>query len=122
MNNKDKYWKSFQDLSLLKPGDFLVYLPPKYTPKEITKIPTGRTGMHVMIVEEVLEIETQQIRLKIIDCTRFRHCWEDDRVKGGIGRAPLTIHIQKEGTVLQWGSRKKKYEKDLFCGRLISSN
>lgn len=117
-NCREKYWDSFRDLKHILPGDILVYLPRDYTPKKIEEMPKGRTGMHMMIVEDVLNIDARRVDLKIIDCTRFRHCPEDTRARDGIGRAPLTIHLQSSGAELQWGSREKTWPKDLFFGRL----
>lgn len=117
-DHENKYWSTFRDFRAVCPGDLIVYLPRNYTPKEVSKIQTERTGTHLMLVEEILEINQDRIKLMVIDCTRSPHCSEDSRVKGGIGRAPLTIFNSPQGTTLQWGSRKKKLEKDLFLGRL----
>ncbi len=117
--HKNQYWTAVKDIQSLQAGDFIVYLPENYTPKEITELPKSRTGMHIMIVEKVILLEPNQIALTIMDCTRFRHCWEDTRIKGGIGRAPLTIRMQDKKTILQWGTRERTWEKELFFGRLL---
>lgn len=112
-------WIGFEDFKELLPGDFLVYLPCGYIPQEIEKMPTARTGMHIMVVEKVVSMDWNQTELVVIDCTRRPHCRDDQRKEtGGIGRSPLTIHIEFGKVRLQWGKRKTMIEKDLFCGRL----
>ncbi|MBS0625657.1 MAG: hypothetical protein JSS32_06370 [Verrucomicrobia bacterium] len=117
---KNPHWARVAEMSDLQPGDFIIYLPQNYVPKNIEAIGAKRTGMHIMIVEEVVSTELNQVSLSIVDCTRFRHCWEDAREKGGIGRSPLTIERKEKTYALRWGSREKTLEKELFFGRLIS--
>lgn len=101
------------------PGDILVVLPPHYVPEKIQAIPKESQGMHIMIVEEVLDKEVGRIELIIIDCTRSPHCKEDTREHGGIGRSPLTLHLKEATVTLQWGSREPlACKKELFIGRL----
>ena len=116
---KNSYWTAVKGIEDLQSGDLIVYLPQNYTPKEITEIPNKRTGTHIMIVEKVKLQEPNKTTLTIIDCTRFPHCSEDSRIKGGIGRSPVTIQTQNEKMILQWGAREKVWEKDLFFGRLL---
>lgn len=116
-----EYWLQvyFTDLA---PGDIFCYLPPNFIPEKRSEMPTTRTGTHVGIIEKVIRTTNNSVELVIIDCTRFPHCQEDSRTKGGIGRSPLTIYIERDKTFLQWGSREKLWQKEVFFGRLKSSN
>lgn len=116
----NNYWESVQDWQSLQPGDFIVYLPLHYKPKEIIKIQNRKTGTHVMLIEQIIQINQTEIKLVIIDCTRAPHCSEDHRADRGIGRSPLNISVQGEKTSIQWGKNLEKLEKDLFFGRLKS--
>jgi hypothetical protein len=118
-DHKNSHWTAVKGIEDLQSGDLIVYLPQNYTPKEITEIPNKRTGTHIMIVEKVKSQEPNKITLTVIDCTRFRHCSEDSRIKGGIGRSPVTFEIHNDQTILQWGAREKIWEKELFFGRLV---
>lgn len=117
-DHENKYWSYVPHIKDVKPGDIFGYLPRNFIPQEISQIPKERTGTHLGVVEQVLNIQEGKIELVIIDCTRFPHCKEDTRVKGGIGRSPLTIYFENGKAILRWGSRKKKWEKDIFLGRL----
>jgi hypothetical protein len=118
ITHPNHYWEPVEDLQTLQSGDFMVYLPPGYQPKEVSKIQTKKTGTHVMLIERILRLDPNHIELVIIDCTRAAHCSEDHRTEGGIGRSPLNIHIQRGQTSIQWGDSPEQLTKDLFFGRL----
>ncbi len=118
-SGKDRYWSSFKDVKQLIPGDVIVYLPHHYVLKVTVEIQSiVRPATHVMIVEKIISIHEDKVELIIIDSSRYPHCPEDSRVTGGVGRAPLTIHTEPEGMSIQWGTREKRWSKNLFFGRL----
>jgi hypothetical protein len=118
---KNPYWDSIEEHQQLQPGDLIVCLPHHYELKEINHMPSQRPGVHIMLIEEVLNTDHHTIQMSIIDCTRSPHSQEDSRFlrqTGGIGRAPLILYKGAQGYLLQWGSNPNRLEKEVFFGRL----
>lgn len=113
-------WDSIPSFDKLQAGDLIVYLPPDFQPQEIKSMPEKRTGTHIMMVEQVIEKIENTVKLIIIDCTKLRHTKYDSRPrgKGGLGRSPCSIQHTGSSYLLSWGKRKKKWEKDIYFGRV----
>jgi hypothetical protein len=125
------FWEGFKNLSLLEPGDILVYMEEGYQGDESRERQNHKT--HIMLVSEILPTTPGEFHLKVIDSAHEVHNQQDDTrylmgSKNGLGEATLVIqhsqkHIAGEESMkiyaLSWSARSSKsLERMVLAGRL----
>lgn len=81
------YWQIINNPKELYHGDLIVFT------SENTK------ENHCMIVDKVLDVKKEQVRIQVVDCSQFPHS-NDTRINNekGIGQGEITIsHSQNKG-------------------------
>lgn len=114
------YWTAIPDLSDARPGDLMIYLPPKYQPLKEPDPQAKRTGTHAMIIDTVHGENNGSFHFQIIDSTRIPHSKHDSRYPGknGIGESPLFLTPCGDNYWIQWKSDGRRQEKEIFLARL----
>lgn len=80
-----KYWQIIESPIELQNGDLIIF-----TSDNIKE-------NHCMLVDSIMDIEQNNVRIKVVDCSQFPHA-NDTRKNGciGIGRGDISIFYSKE--------------------------
>jgi len=120
-NHPDETWSTVE-LKDIKPGDILVYQPPKYNPMEKANY-SKPTGTHVMVIQKVIDHDNQSVlqHLGVIHFSKtHQKPQETNSENTGLGMCDLLIRKTSSTTTYQvrWAHEETWYKKVLAVGRL----